>query len=68
MKRYIPDGHPAVRVIERNLHELSLECRFRTIYNLFVLALPSKTSFREELKATEGFRTINPLPPVKPFL
>jgi hypothetical protein len=28
MKRYIRDGHPAVRVIERVLHELSPECRF----------------------------------------
>jgi len=56
MKKYIREGHPAVRVIERVLHELSQECRFRTIYNLFILALLSETSFREELKATEGFR------------
>ena len=56
MKRYIRDGHPAVEVIERALHGLSPECRFRTIYNLFILALLSETSFREEVKATDGFR------------
>jgi hypothetical protein len=67
MKRYIRDGHPAVRVIEGVLHELSPECRFRTIYNRFVLALLSKTSFREELNATEGFRPINPPSPGEAF-
>ncbi|MBW2122259.1 MAG: radical SAM protein [Deltaproteobacteria bacterium] len=56
MKSYIREGHPTVKVIERVLHDLSPECRFRTIYNLFILALLSETSFREELKATEGFR------------
>jgi hypothetical protein len=67
MKRYVRDGHPAVRVLGRALHELSPECRFRTIYNLFVLALLSKTSFREELNATEGFRPINPPSPGEAF-
>lgn len=56
MKRYIREGHPAVKVIERVLNDLSPECRFRTIHNLFILALLSETSFREELQATEGFR------------
>jgi MoaA/NifB/PqqE/SkfB family radical SAM enzyme len=56
MKRYIREGHPAVKVVERVLHDLSSECRFRTIYNLFILALLSDTSYREELKAKEGFR------------
>ena len=56
MKRYIREGHPAVHLIERVLHELSAECRFRTIHNLFILALLSETSFREELRETEGFR------------
>jgi MoaA/NifB/PqqE/SkfB family radical SAM enzyme len=56
MKRYIREGHPAVKVIDRVLNDLSTECRFRTIHNLFILALLSETSFREEVKATEGFR------------
>jgi MoaA/NifB/PqqE/SkfB family radical SAM enzyme len=56
MKRYIRDGHPGVKVIDRVLHELSPEVRFRTIYNLFILALLSETSYREELRTTEGFR------------
>jgi MoaA/NifB/PqqE/SkfB family radical SAM enzyme len=56
MKQYIREGHPAVKVIERVLHDLSPQCRFRTIYNLFILALLSETSFREELRVTEGFR------------
>jgi hypothetical protein len=63
MKRYIRDGHPAVRVIERVLHELSIPNDF----NLFVLALLSKTSFREELNATEGSRPINPTSPGEAF-
>ena len=56
MKKYIREGHPTVKLVERVLHDLSPECRFRTIHNLFILALLSETSFREELKATEGFR------------
>jgi len=55
MKGYIREGHPAVEVIDRVLNDLSTECRFRTIHNLFILALLSETSFREEVKATEGF-------------
>lgn len=56
LKRYIEEGHPAVKVIEKVLNNLSPECRYRTIYNLFILALLDKTSLRESLKGELGFR------------
>ncbi len=56
LKMYIEEGHPAVKVIEKVLYNLSPECRFRTIYNLFILALLDKTSLRESLKEELGFR------------
>ncbi len=56
MKEYVKQGHPAVKLIERVLYDLSPECRFRTIYNLFILALLSETSRREQISVSEGFR------------
>ncbi len=56
LKRYIEEGHPAVKVIEKVLYNLSPECRYRTIYNLFILALLDKASLRESLKEEIGFR------------
>lgn len=56
LKMYIEEGHPAVKVVEKVLYNLSPECRFRTIYNLFILALLEKTSVRESLKMEMGFR------------
>lgn len=55
-KQYIREEHPATKLIERVLYELSPQCRYRTIYNLFILALLSETSRREEIKEKEGFR------------
>jgi len=56
LKMYIEEGHPAVKVVEKVLYNLSPECRFKTIYNLFILALLEKTSMRESLKEEMGFR------------
>ncbi len=56
LKMYIEEGHPAVKVVEKVLNNLSPECRFRTIYNLFILALLDKTSVRESLKEELGLR------------
>ncbi|UCD72244.1 MAG: radical SAM protein [Syntrophobacterales bacterium] len=56
LKNYIEEGHPAVKLIEKVLYKLSPECRYRTIYNLFILALLDKTSVRESLKKELGFR------------
>jgi MoaA/NifB/PqqE/SkfB family radical SAM enzyme len=55
LKRYIREGHPAVKVIEKVLYNLSPEPRYRTVYNLFILALLDKTSLRESLKEQMGF-------------
>jgi len=56
LKTYIEEGHPTVKVIEKVLYNLSPECRYRTVYNLFILALLDKTSLRESFKEELGFR------------
>lgn len=56
LKRYIREGHPAVKIIEHVLYRLNSESRFRTIYNLFILALLAGTSNREFLQREKGFK------------
>ena len=56
MKQAIRDGHPSVKVIEKVLHDLSPEARYRTIHNLFIKGLLAGTTKREEIKEEYGFR------------
>jgi MoaA/NifB/PqqE/SkfB family radical SAM enzyme len=55
-KAYVDQGHPATKLIDRVLHELSPNARFRIIYNLFIQALLYGTEKRDEMLEKEGFR------------
>jgi len=56
LKQYIRERHPAVKVVEKVLYDLSPEARFRTIYDLFIKGLLYGTTYREEVAEDLGFR------------
>ncbi|MCX7856889.1 MAG: radical SAM protein [Deltaproteobacteria bacterium] len=53
---YVKNGHPAAKLIEKVLYDLSPNVRFRIIYNLFILGLLYGTQKRDEMLLKEGFR------------
>lgn len=53
---YVEEGHPATKLIEKVLHELAPNVRFRVIYNLFILGLLYGTQKRDEILRKDGFR------------
>jgi len=56
MKAAIRENHPAVKVIDKVLHDLSPEASFRTIHNLFIKGLLAGTTQREEMEKEMGFK------------